>query len=174
MAIIPEGEVFTKSEEIKAFLKESFNVKYAQRSPSHITLKMPFSYNEKKEERLIGNLEALAKNQEPFPINVKGIGRFGTRVIFVKIIPSPQLIELQAALVQFCKIKLKLDQELSDRNYTPHMTVGFKDIKKGMFWECYNGAKKLAFGGSFLADGITLLKRKEGKWEVLGKCRFSQ
>ncbi len=174
LALVPEGEVFDKSEHIKEELQDRFNLKYARRSPSHVTLKMPFTYNEAKEGKLMGKLHTFTKSRQAFPVRVKGMGRFGTRVIFIKVLPSPALLELQQALSQFCKVGLKLDQELSDRNYTPHMTVAFKDLKKGKFWEYYEATKEKAFNGEFLADGIILLKKEKERWIQLEKFRFIQ
>jgi 2'-5' RNA ligase len=172
LALVPQGEVFEKSEHIKTELQDRFNLKYARRSPSHITLKMPFTYNEAKEDKLISKLCAFSSARQSFPVQVNGIGRFGSRVIFVKVRPSPPLLEVQQELSQFCKTGLKLDQELSDRNFTPHMTVAFKDLKKGRFWEYFGVAKELAFSGEFLADGLTLLKREGGRWVNIEKCAF--
>ncbi len=172
-AIVPDGEVYENAEHIKGILKDRFNLSYARRSPSHVTLKMPFTYNEAKESKLIGKLRRFTETFSAFSMKVRGVGRFGTRVIFLKILHAPELLKMQQALNQFCKTELKLNQELSDRNFTPHMTVAFRDLKKGKFWEYYGATKEMGFQSEFLADGITLLKKKDGKWIEVEKCRFN-
>jgi 2'-5' RNA ligase len=66
LALVPEGEIAEKALQIKENIREQFNVKYALKSPSHITLKMPFSYNEAKENYLRANLEDFAKDWPGF------------------------------------------------------------------------------------------------------------
>jgi 2'-5' RNA ligase len=62
LALVPEGNLQEKATSLKEMLKEQFNIKYALKSPAHITLKMPFSYNEAKEEYLIERLKEFLKD----------------------------------------------------------------------------------------------------------------
>ena len=57
LAILPPQEFLEKVEELKLHLREKFNVKYALKSPAHVTVKMPFSYDEHKEEKLASMLQ---------------------------------------------------------------------------------------------------------------------
>lgn len=167
IAIVPEGPVQVQATELKNMMKEKFNLKYALKSPAHITLKMPFSWNENKEEKLGEKLEGFCKSIEPFKLDLNGFDKFGNRVIFIDLKKNQYLTDIQLLLSKFCKAELKLAEELSDRAYHPHMTIAFKDIKPKFFDEYWGFIKTQTFKEKFEVNDIALLKRVEGKWEVV-------
>ena len=167
IAIVPEGDVQERATELKMQLRERFNLKYALRSPAHVTLKMPFLWNEAKEDRLINKLQDFFSRQPPFSLKVRKIGIFGDRVIFIKVEEKKELMDLQKKLAKFCKTELNLVEELSDYAYRPHMTVAFKDIKKKRFSEYLEYVKDQGFSGRMEVRQIALLERNEGRWKVV-------
>lgn len=167
IAIVPEGELQEKATALKLQLKQQFNLKYALRSPSHVTLKMPFVWNEAKESQLKAQLAAFFQEQQGFDLVFKGIGKFSNRVVFIKVKEQGELTVLQKELSTMCKTRLNLIQELSDYAYHPHMTLAFKDTKKGRFLEYVDFVKSKGFSGRMRVDQVALLKRSEGRWEVL-------
>ncbi|MGY6744963.1 MAG: 2'-5' RNA ligase family protein [Cecembia sp.] len=167
IALVPEGALQEDATAFKEEMKDLFNIKYALKSPAHITLKMPFSYNELKEERLVSKLEKFFASYSPFTLELKGFDHFGKRVIFIALRPSDILNSLQEALGNFCKLELKLVKELSDRAFHPHMTIAFKDIKAKNFdqyWACF---KNKRFQAHYPVNDTALLKRVEGRWVVV-------
>lgn len=173
LALVPPAEILEKAESIKQEIRGKFNVKYALKSPAHITLKMPFSYNEAKEAVLCEQLSVFASRFKPFKVELGKINTFGKRVIFLGVEPSAPLLLLQSALKTFCKKELNLIDELSDRNYHPHMTLAFKDLKTTKFDGILELAKSREFEADFLAQGFYLLKREEGNWRVKEQFFFS-
>lgn len=167
IAIVPEGDVQVRATELKMRLKEKFNLKYALRSPAHVTLKMPFLWNEAKEDRLSDKLECFFKEQSAFSLRLRRIGNFADRVIFIKVEEKKELFELQRQLVDFCKTELNLMQELSDYAYHPHMTVAFKDVKKRMFSEYLEWLRTQGFSARTEVNQVALLKREDGKWKAI-------
>lgn len=172
LAIVPDGPIQDKCTEIKNEIRDKFNVKYALKSPAHVTLKMPFSYNEAKEEKLIQLLRNFLIPVESFPISVGGADTFGKRVIFLKVKADDRLTKLQSGLKEFCKRELKLIDELSDRNFHPHMTIAFKDLREIHFDTILNLVKKQPIKEDFQVERITLLKRIDGRWISLAELRF--
>ena len=172
LAIVPSKEIFDRAESIKEEIREKFGVKYALKSPAHITLKMPFNYNEAKEEILIGKIGELLKHQASFQVKITGVGTFGNRVIFLDIEKSKELEILQSSLKSFCKKELNLVDELSDRNYHPHMTLAFKDLKPGSFAEVLDLVRRRGFQTEFCAVSLVLLKRVEGRWILRSSIPF--
>lgn len=169
LAIVPEGAIQDNCTEIKNEIRDQFNVKYALKSPAHVTLKMPFSYNEAKEEKLIQDLRKFLIQFESFPISIGGVDTFGKRVIFLKIKADDRLTKLQAELKVFCKRELTLVDELSDRNFHPHMTIAFKDLKEIHFDEILNLVKERSVQEEYFVSNIHLLKRIEGRWISFSK-----
>ncbi len=169
LAIVPEGAIQDSCTEIKNDIRDQFNVKYALKSPAHVTLKMPFSYNEAKEKRLIHDLRKFLIQFESFPISIRGVDTFGKRVIFWKIKADDRLTKLQAELKVFCKRELTLVDELSDRNFHPHMTIAFKDLKEIHFDGILNLARKKSLNEELVVASVYLLKRIEGRWISFSK-----
>lgn len=173
IAIVPEGEIQQNSTELKLKLKENFNLKYALKSPSHITLKMPFNWNEAKEDKLNGLLNSFFDKIKPFDLRYSGFDRFGKRVIFIKVKEDPSLSSLQIGLSKYCKTDLKLVEELSDRAYHPHMTLAFKDIKATQFDLYWDFIKKQKFEARQKVKDIALLKRVDGRWIVVSRFQLN-
>jgi 2'-5' RNA ligase len=173
LALVPPDPILEKAESIKWEIKTRFQVKYALKSPAHITLKMPFSYNEDKEEKLVGKLSEFTAGFSAFSVRIGGIGTFGNRVIFLGVEQSEPLIALQAALKKFCKLELNLPDELSDRNFHPHMTLAFKDLKPSKFPEVLGLAQEMSFDTEYYSEDVVLLKRVEGRWVCSHRLSFS-
>lgn len=164
LALVPPPAILEKAEEIKAEIRDQFGIKYALKSPAHITLKMPFVYNEAKEQVLIEKLNTVITNQNNFSVSLGGVRTFGRRVIYIGVEDSQELLNLQEKLRVFFKQELHLNVELSDSNYHPHMTLAFKDIKEMKFDKVLELVKSKSLSAKFNVDNIALLKRIDGKW----------
>ncbi len=173
LAIVPRGEIQELATSLKLELKEQMNIKYALKSPAHITLKMPFSYNEAKEKVLIEKLENFLSTKKSLKIKVGGTDTFGKRVIFWKVQADSSLTELQTDLKTFCKRELNLVDELSDRNYHPHMTIAFKDVKERDFDEAKALIQKSDINQPLEVCSVELLKRLDGKWVVIQSLKMT-
>lgn len=164
LAIIPNQQLLEKIEQLKLDIHSEFGAKYALKSPPHITLKMPFSYNSAKEDLLFDKLQEFFTGSPAFELAVKGADSFGRRVIYLQIHAPQALYELQKSLKDFCKKELNLVDELSDRNYHPHLTVAFKDIKKDKFDSILTYVEKRSIEGEFLVEQVQLLRRENRQW----------
>lgn len=167
IGLLPPPAVESEFNKLKQGIASQFQVKYALQSPAHLTLKMPFRYKEAKERELGIRLTTLLEIQEPFYLQFTGIGYFGNRNIYQKVAPSKSLLSLQASLRSFCKRSLHLVEELSDRNFQPHLTLAYKDLKPGNFEEILAYAKKNEVKGEFLVAQAYLLKKVESRWKVI-------
>ncbi|SMD42152.1 2'-5' RNA ligase [Aquiflexum balticum DSM 16537] len=174
IAIVPEGKIQTQATDLKNLMKEKFNLKYALKSPAHITLKMPFLWNENKEDILGQKLEEYFTAHKAFNLILKGFDRFGRRVIFIHVKENTELTALQLSLSKFCKMELKLVEELSDRAYHPHMTIAFKDVKPKLFDEYWEFVKTQKFKEDYSVNNVALLKKVDGRWEVLQRFDFGK
>jgi len=159
---------------LKQGIAAQFQVKYALQSPAHLTLKMPFRYKEAKERELELRLTTLLETQASFQLQLAGIGHFGRRNIHHQLVPSSSLFELQKELRGFCKRYLHLVEELSDRNFQPHLTLAYKDLKDSHFEDVLAFAKKHTVNADFLVDRAYLLKNVEGRWKVVAPLIFGK
>lgn len=165
LAIIPPDEFLDQVNQLKLEIKNQFGVKYALKSPAHITLKMPFLFDENKISKLTDSLFDLFQDSRPFPVQISGIDQFRRRVIFFKVGFSRELLDLQGEIKKHLKKNFHLIEELSDKNYHPHMTVAFQDIKKEQFDLLYQFIFERKVEFSFVANSIVLLKKEEGFWK---------
>lgn len=164
LAIVPPQPYFDQVEGLKEAIKQEFGCKYALKSPAHVTLKMPFSFPTKNEEKLKEKLQFFFENQKALEIRVHHVDAFGRRVVFLKVKAPNSLFDLQLELKTYCQRELHLMPELSDRNYQPHMTVAFKDLKPAQADEIYHWVQAQKLDFFFGVEQVWLLKKVEGRW----------
>ncbi|MDR7128717.1 2'-5' RNA ligase [Algoriphagus sp. 4150] len=172
LAIVPEGEFQERVSQLKLEIKDRYQAKYALKSPAHITLKMPFVYNEAKEEELTERLSGFTENYKPIGLTIKGVKTFGERVIYLGVESGEDLFAFQKDLRAFCKRELNLAEELSDRNYHPHMTIAFKDIKKSQFRDILQFSTEMNLTRKLRETHIVLLKKVEGRWVLCKRIKM--
>ena len=172
LALVPEGELQEKVTSLKEMLKERFNIKYALKSPAHVTLKMPFTYNEAKEEYLEQRLKEFLKDYEPLELIIGGVKKFGDRVVFLNVEANEDLFILQKNLKIFCRRELTIVDELSDRNFHPHMTIAFKDLKKSQVPNIMKVLEEQPILEKFVTKHLFLLKRVDRRWINYKKIDF--
>lgn len=165
LAILPPDEFLDQITHLKLDIKSEFGIKYALKSPAHITLKMPFLFDENKIERLTESISLLLQEIRPFSIQIRGVDQFRKRVVFLKVGKSTELIEMQEKIKKHLKREHHLVEELSDNNFHPHMTVAFQDIKKDQFDPLYRFIFERKVEFSFVVNSVVLLKKVDGIWK---------
>ncbi len=172
VGLLPPATFEAKFKLLKQGIAEQFQVKYALKAPAHLTLKMPFLYKEAKEAELASRFTSLLETQKPFLLQLARIGHFGNRNIHQQVTPSESLMQLQITLGSFCKRSLHLVEELSDRNFQPHLTLAYKDLKPANFAEVLAFARKNAVQGEFLVENAYLMKKVDNRWQVIAPLIF--
>lgn len=166
LAIVLPQPFLDEVEHLKQQLCLKFGLKGAMRSPSHITLHMPFELDSKNEIDLINLLKTI-RFDEPIEIKSKGFSAFDQRVIYIDIILNEQLITLQKLLVKVLAKNFNLENELNNkRGFHPHITVAFRDLKKHMFIEVKSFLTSIDTNLKFHATDFSVLKLNE-KWQIL-------
>ena len=167
LALVPEGYLQEQATALKLQLKEKFKLKYALKSPAHVTIKMPFHWTEAKEDELAVHLTRFLERFGPINMEFSGFDRFGKRVLFIANQPNHALSALQSSLSGFCRTTLKLEEELSDKAFHPHMTIAFKDTKPQHFDDYWSYVKAHPFQACYQFKDVALLKKIENRWEVV-------
>ncbi|MEN8248717.1 MAG: RNA 2',3'-cyclic phosphodiesterase [Bacteroidota bacterium] len=173
IAIVPNEPHFSELKAFKTEFKDRFNSKAALRSPPHITLHMPFKWNEEKEDRLIKTLNMLAEEHSPFDLILNDFGAFPPRVIFVKVGENDQLHKLQKAVQKVAKTSWHIYPKEPQRPFRPHMTVAFRDLKKPAFHEAWSQFKDRKYSAQFEVFDICLLKHNGKSWDVLERVQLN-
>lgn len=172
IAIVPPEPLLSEIQRVKASIFEKYQTKGALRSPGHITLHMPFSYEADKEEKLIQCLTDF-KFELPFDIALNNYQCFEPRVVYIAVKENERLKQLQKQLVTHVKRNLQLFNQSDDRRgFHPHVTVAFRDLKKQNFYAVWEEYKHETFISSFNCYSFCLLKHQDQKWVVYKEFLF--
>jgi 2'-5' RNA ligase len=166
IAIVPPEPLLLQIQAIKQSIFENYHAKGALRSPGHITLHMPFSFEESKEEKLLSCLQNFRFDNH-FPIALTNYGCFEPRVVFINVQEHPALYGLQKQLVSHVKKHLRLFNQADDmRGFYPHVTVAFRDLKKPVFYKLWDEYQTKPYKADFTCSSFCLLKQGHQNWEV--------
>lgn len=170
IALIPPPPVYQELQALKEYFRDAYSSKAALRSPPHITLHMPFLWDEAKEHRLTSRLADFGRRQDPVKVCLDNFSCFAPRVIFVAVTESDALSRLQKELHSFCKRELDIfNANYRDKPFHPHLTLAFRDLKKDRFVPAWKEFENREFKAEFMADKIALLKHNGKNWEVLSQ-----
>jgi 2'-5' RNA ligase len=166
IAILPPEDIQKEVTAFKKYIADTWGPRHALRSPPHITLQPPFAWPDERLPELKACLEGFAKTQSGFDIHLKNFGAFPPRVIYVEPLPSLALEKIYLQMAQVLEEKLKLSDKSNTRPFSPHMTIAHRDVEADDFPEIWAYFKRQSYARTFLAAEISLLKLKDGKWEV--------
>ncbi|MBS1543320.1 MAG: 2'-5' RNA ligase family protein [Bacteroidetes bacterium] len=167
IAIIPPSPIFEECLAIKEYFRDHYGSKGALRSPSHITLHMPFLWRADRESDLLDHLKQCAEQLSPADIELKGFGCFAPRVIFIHVENTEPLVQMQRQVRKYCREELNLlNADFQEKPFHPHMTVAFRDLKKKDFPAAWNEFGSKSFDARFRTTHVTLLKHEGLKWKV--------
>lgn len=168
IAIVPPEQIQKEITQLKLEVAEKFNSSHALKAPPHITLHMPFKWKDKKWTQLASIINRFNSQLTPFDIELKGFDFFEPRVIFVNVIENEHLNTLQKSVVDGCRKELNLDNaNYKDRPFHPHVTIGFRDLKKTMFYEAKKEFEMRTMSLQFEVGKIALLKHDGVKWSII-------
>jgi len=168
IAIIPPPPIYSEALDEKEYFKAHYNSKASLNSPPHITLHMPFKWNEKKEDDLATQLGQFSNDNRAAPIKFNNFSSFPPRVIFINVEMSQELENLQKNLQRYCKRELNLfNANYRELPFHPHLTLAFRDLKKPNYQLAWDEFKEKNFQAEFVADKFALLKHNGKVWKVL-------
>ncbi len=164
--VIPEplqGEITR----LKMDVAEKFGSSHALKSPAHITLHMPFKWKDKKIDALQKVMKQINQDLQLFTVELDGFGFFEPRVVFVDVSENETLNTLQKKVVDLCRKELKLDNaNYRNKPFHPHVTIGFRDLRKRMFFEAKKFYSQKQISASLVVERVDLLKHDGKKWHL--------
>jgi 2'-5' RNA ligase len=167
IALLPPPAIQTDVTAIKQIFADRYQSRAALKSPPHITLYPPFEWSADDLPKLSQALTQFASQQPPLTLQLSGFGSFAPRVIFVDVIRSPALQALQQELLAHTDMTLGLADPVSKtRPFTPHMTVGFRDLSCTQFHSAWAEFQHRPFEREFTATQLTLLIHNGQRWII--------
>ena len=178
IALLPPIEIQEQVTTIKQYFAEVYDSKAALKSPPHITLQPPFNWEVERLGELKAILERFVRKQVAFSVNLDGFAVFAPRVIYVDVEHTESLLNIQKALMNELESELGIVHRVAKtRPFTPHMTVGFKDLSKENFQRAWAEFETKEFRADFQASGLTLHQFdqiEQKKWLVEAALPFSE
>lgn len=174
VAFLPPLEVDEYANSIIQELSDRYQTRTAK-APPHITLQPPFEWSIEREPGLTKSLETFAQGRSPVPITLRGFGAFRPRVLFINVLKSPELMALQAELMQHLEDSLGIvDLKNKHRGFSPHMTVASRNMSPAVFHKAWADLEPRTPSFEFLCDRLTLLLHQERGWEVQNQVELRQ
>lgn len=164
VALLPSKEIQRQVTEIKQFFASTYDSRAALRSPPHITLQSPFEWLQSELSLVQACLNQVAACQSQFSVTLSGYGAFVPRVIYIDVLKTSELLQLQKQVqTQFESLGI-IDQIGKSRPYTPHMTVAFRDLSKPNFRTAWLEVQARSLHLEFLTTHLTLLIHNGQRW----------
>lgn len=167
IALVPPPGIRLEIEGLKQHISEKYHTKGALRSPTHITLQMPFRLHLQKEPTFTEELQAFATSQKGFELVLDGFNAFPPRVIFIDVQAHIGLQKLQQALAKFMKLNFQVfGANYRDQAFKPHVTLAFRDLKKPAFFQAWETLKDQPLYYQFPVKALALLKHSGRCWDI--------
>lgn len=168
IAIVPPDDVQRDITILKEEIAEKYGSRHALNSPPHVTLHMPFKWKDKRRDELMKLMQKINQDLMPFSMLLKDFDFFEPRVVFVDVVENENLNKLQSQVVDTCRKQLKLDNaNYKDRPFHPHITIGFRDLKKPMFYKAKKEFENRRVTLEFEANKVSLLQHDGKRWYVV-------
>ncbi len=166
VAIIPPAPICEEIIQLKQYFANHHQSKAALKSPPHITLHMPFKWQERKEQTLIKTVSLFCENIKQFDVSLKNFAAFPPRVIYIDVIENIELNALQKNMAKHLRLNLNLlNADYKNRTFKPHLTIAFRDLRKSEFHAAWDVFKEKNYEQSFQCDQVWLLKHDGKRWQ---------
>lgn len=173
LALVPPDDLSIEITKLKQYFFDKYQSKASLRSPPHITLHMPFKWDEAKEQHIIEFLDKFSKERHSFNLTLENYGAFIPRVIFIGVNNSQNLNDLQKDLTSFMKFNFNIfNSNYKEQAFHPHITLAFRDLKKRFFFEAWEEFKDKEFAAEFTVQSFSILKHNGKEWEILKSFEF--
>lgn len=173
VALLPPLDIQDYATQIKQYFAENYDSRAALKSPPHITLQPPFKWLDADVPLLEECLRTFASRRATVPIILDGFAAFPPRVIYINVLRTPELLELQTELMAAMETMLGITDPVSKtRPYAPHMTVAFKDLTKQNFKAAWTEIQQRQLQFEFIATQLTLLIHDGKRWNVKSEFPF--
>ena len=172
LVLSPHEELRNRIMQVKKEFGEKYKAPTAIWGKPHVPL-AKFLQVEMLEERIVNRLKAIAMGYHPMKVELKNFGSFPSHTIYINVV-SKEPIKTLVREIRPIQQLMKLDKDNKPHFFDePHLTIARKlspwQYEKG--WLEYSNRH---FTGRFIADGMLLLKRRQGEkgWQILQRFEF--
>lgn len=174
IALIPPENVQEEATKIKEYFRDIYDSKAALKSPPHVTLQPPFEWEIEALPQLIQELNHFSASQPSFSMTLNGFAAFKPRVIYINVVKTPELLAIQKQLMSHLESSLNIVHQVSkNRPFSPHLTVGFRDLTKNNFYQAWSEFETKEIYHEFIINKLTLLIHNGKNWEIHSEYNFN-
>jgi 2'-5' RNA ligase len=168
----PHEDLRNRIQQIKKDFYNAYQAPSALGGKPQVTL-VRFTQLALMEERIVQRLRAIAMGYCPFKVELKDFGSFPSHTIFINVtskLPVRGLINEIKDIQRLMKPDKEHKPHFIDEPYMPI-------ARKLLPWQYEQGwleYSNSSFTGRFIADGMLLLKRREGDmaWQIAERFAF--
>ncbi|WP_303311404.1 2'-5' RNA ligase family protein [Hymenobacter sp. BT730] len=171
VAVLAPEPVYSAVWAMKQDVHAQTGSRNAVRLPPHITLLPPWHQPPEQEENLISCLQSQALQLPVFTAEVQDFAWFGTRTLFVRVLPHPQWPILQQELEVQCAAWLPKAVN-KQRPFTPHMTLATRDLPARLVPQLKQQYAQQHFQASFPVENMTLFRHDGQQWQPIHTFPF--
>jgi 2'-5' RNA ligase len=168
----PHEELRDKVQQVKKDFYNAYQAPSALGGKPHVTM-VRFTQLALMEERIVQRLRTIAMGYCPFKVELKDFGSFPSHSIFINVtskLPIRGLVHEIKDIQRLMKLDKDHKPHFIDEPYLPI-------ARKLLPWQYEKGwleYSNKSFTGRFIADGMLLLKRREGDmaWQIAERFAF--
>ena len=164
--ILPPAELAKGIHAQRLQFAESHFCQEALKPPVHLTLFPTIDMPEYFEKRF-QLLEDWLAQQAKFTVQLHNFNFFDNMrspALYIDVVKNEQLKTLRAGLCKMLRKEIPILK--SPGSFTPHFTIGYRDIPKEVFSNIRKEYARRRFEGSFEVNKLYLLKHNYANWQI--------
>lgn len=165
VALLPPVAIQVYADTIIQSLRQRYHT-HTSKAPPHITLQPPFLGSQAMITQVESQLEQFAQHQPIVPVQLSGFGAFAPRVLYINVVRTPALLQLQAALAETLEVEFNIKEPKTQRPFIPHLTVASRKLTRQTFRQAWAELKPRSVEFQFVAEQLTLLVHRGENWQV--------
>ena len=171
LVLNPHEDLRNRIISIRKDFAEAFQTNGTATGKPHITLAR-FIVWEMMEEKIVNRMKIAAMGTPPFKVTMKDYGSFPSHTIFINVTTKLPVQQLVKDIKQAQRLMKSPDHDpyfISE----PYIPVARK-LNPAQYENGWRDYSQRSFTGSFIADAMLLLKKREGQkgYQILERLQF--
>lgn len=171
LVLNPHEDLRNRVLSIRKDFAEAYQTGAGGSGKPHITLAR-FTVWEMMEEKIVNRLKVAAMGTPPFKVTMKDYGSFPSHTIFINVTTKLPVQQLVKDIKQAQRLMKSPDHDPYFIN-DPYIAVARK-LNPAQYENAWREYSHRSFTGSFIADAMLLLKKREGQkgYQILERLEF--
>ncbi|NJO41138.1 MAG: 2'-5' RNA ligase family protein [Cyanobacteria bacterium CRU_2_1] len=166
IALMPPDEIQDYANQAIEALSDRYHTRTAK-APPHITLQPPFLWQPDATQQLEMRVNEFARRQAIVPVTLSGFGAFAPRVLYINVLKTPELLTLQANLMNYLEETLGIvDPTTKQRGFSPHLTIASRNLTRQTFKQAWADLQTRHVEFEYVSDRLTLLIYDGHCWHI--------